>query len=548
MNLKLRILFLAAILVASASAQSQPVPQAPNAVSGATVTVIIAQYTYPMSLSGNGLHVCGAPFGGGSSYKWSVGGGVVWFAGDCGGISDSGTPCGTFSNTVIQPGNPVTTAGTYDFQTAQWTFLGMNPGSPTLFAQDYNSGWDISADGSTVVGLQYYPGYVYHAFKWTQSGGYTDLGAGVGNGSRASGVSGNGQTVFGWGEYPSASRSPVIWTGGQVYPVNTAQFGEAFGASPDGNWVTGSLASQGFLWSAQNTVTFSNTLNTSGITPTTVLNDGTVFGYTNGFPPAPPNRRAFVRQTTGTMTTFNDYAQSRGLADAQQWTFYNISDASADGNKFIGAGINPSGQAVTFLIEFTPVAPVFSAIPSSLEFDTVPAGTQSAFQELAVTNTGAADLVIQSSNLSGPGAAQFVLQDNNNYPLTIIPGDTAWVQVAFHPTSTGSKSAVVNFSSNAAGSQVSLHGTGGFFVSTPEHNACGLTVFPVPAHDRVTVTGVKGGETVRLFDPLGRIATERYGNSPGRITLDLTGLAPGVYRLSVTDCQGNQRVQPVIIR
>ncbi len=547
MQNKLRYLFLAAAMYAGI-ANAQPAGDAPDAVNSATVTVIISQYTYPMSLSGNGQYVSGTPFGGGTSYRWSAGGGVVWFSGDCGGISDSGTPCGTWPNGTIQPGSTVTTAGTYDFQTAQWTFLGMNPGSPTLFAQDYNSGWDISDDGTAVVGLQYYPGYVYHAFKWTQSGGYTDLGAGVGQGSRASGISSNGQTVWGWSWYGSNSRTPVVWTGGQAIFVNSAQGGEAFGGSPDGNWVTGSLGSQGFLWSAQNTVTFSNTLTTGGLTPTTVLNDGTVFGYCNGLPPVPTNRRAFVRHTSGTMTTFNDYAQSRGLADAQQWTFYNISDASVDGNKFIGAGINPSGQQVTFLIEFIPVAPVFAAWPSSLEFDTVPAGTQSDFKQLAITNTGAADLVIQSSTLSGPGAGQFVLQDNNNYPLTVIPGDTAWVAVAFHPTSTGSKSAVVNFSSNAAGSQVPVHGTGGFFVGTSEQSAAGITVFPVPAHDRVTVSGLKGGETAELFDPTGRSVFKQTGCDTGRLTISLEGTSPGVYMLSVAGETGNTRFVQIVVR
>ena len=58
--------------------------------------------------------------------------------------------------------------------------------------------------------------------------------------------------------------------------------------------------------------------------------------------------------------SFNDYAESRGMENAQDWTFYSVNDVTPDGNKFIGAGVNPDGQDVSFLIDFSDPVQTYS--------------------------------------------------------------------------------------------------------------------------------------------------------------------------------------------
>ncbi len=521
----------------------------PGSTQGAVVTTLVSLYTYPTAISANGMHVAGTQFGGGASYYWSAATGLINMTGDMGGVSDNGKGAGAWSDpALVYNGSNVTAAGTWLPATGQWTFLGMNPGSPSLFATDYNVGYDITADGTAVVGMQYYPGYVYSAFKLTDTGGYTNIGAGVGQGSHASGISGNGQVVFGWAEFPAASRTPVIWDNGLIHYIDNSQYGEGFGSSTGGNYVTGTLGNQGFLWSLANTVLFSNTLVPGGITPTTVLNNGTVFGYTNGVPPTPPKRRAFVRDSTGTLMTFNDYAFSRGMTDAQQWTFYSINDASEDGNKFIGAGINPQGQAITFLIEFYPEYPVFTAVPASLEFGNIPAGSQSAYQSLAFTNTGTGNLILTGAVLSGLDPAQFLLNDGNTYPLTLAQGDTARVGVAFKPATPGSKSANVYVSINAGNQSVPVHGTGGYYTGTGETVIGALSLFPNPAQHAVTITGLSGGEELKLYDITGRSLLEDHCQKGGSFLFPVPGLAPGIYLLRVETPDGNGKTLRLMVK
>ena len=110
-----------------------------------------------------------------------------------------------------------------------------------------------------------------------------------------------------------------------------------------------------------------------------------------------------------------------------------------------------------------PVLPVFSIAPLSKDFGNIPSGLSSADQIFTITNNGGANLVINPApTIIGTDPTEFVLTDLNGYPLTIIPLGTAIVKVKFSPTSTGAKSASLQFIDNAVGSPhtVALTGTG----------------------------------------------------------------------------------------
>jgi hypothetical protein len=373
------------------------VPVNYNLLESATieVTVKVNDYTFPFDISESGEYVAIVPFGGGG-LLWSKAGGLMPIDGiepEIIAVAEDGTVAGTDRNPEYNPsGLETAMAGLWHPQSGQWSFLPINPavGEPT--SSDYSSGWGMSADGSVVVGMQYYPNGSYKAFKWTSAGGYYMIGDLASGGNRPNGVSNDGSVVFGWADLPAASRSPVIWADGQLIEVAPDEYGEANAASSAGEYVVGYAGDNGFIWNQQTGVEFySNTLNPVILSPLAVLDDGTAFGFTaEGFPPFPDMRRAFAKLPGEDMITFNDYAQARGMTEASDWLFYSINSVTPDGMMFIGAGVNPDGENVSFLIDFGAELPNISVMPESITEALNPG--QSATQQMEIENLGNAPL------------------------------------------------------------------------------------------------------------------------------------------------------------
>lgn len=361
------------------------------------VTTLIQEYTYPYDISENGEYVTISGFDGVQNWVWSKTSGLHPIAGvESGLLSVSNDGMVSATNFNPQYATTPEMAGLYDFRTEQWTFLGTNPAVGEPATVDYNSAWGGSADGTVVVGMQYYTPATYKAFKWTEGEGYNNIGSINAMSNRPNGVSSDGNVVFGWEDTPLFPRTPVAWINNEVIQLAPDQWGEANAASSTGQYVVGDATGQGFIWNAQTgTVFFQNDLNGGELAANVVLDDGTVMGYTaEGFPPFIDARRAFVRNPNGEMTTFNDYAASRGFADAEDWIFYSINDATSDGNQFIGGGVNPDGQEVTFLINFASEMAGISVNPASLT-EVINPGATSA-QTLEIQNTGNAPLEYES--------------------------------------------------------------------------------------------------------------------------------------------------------
>ena len=108
-------------------------------------------------------------------------------------------------------------------------------------------------------------------------------------------------------------------------------------------------------------------------------------------------------------------------------------------------------------------APVVTLSPTSLSFGSQLTGTTSAAQPVILTNSGTAPLTISGFGLTGTNSSDF--SENTTCPLspgTLAAGANCSVNVTFLPTSTGSRSASVTITDNAAGSTqlVPLSGTG----------------------------------------------------------------------------------------
>ncbi len=384
------------------------IPVTMNVIDVSPVNLVVLQdmYTFPVAISENGEHVVGSPFGGLSAYYWSQETGVINLAASVAGVSNTGEVVVTYNDPdLLHNGNAVQVASRWSFATQEFEFLGMNPAVPEFFMTDYNNSWGISSDG-TIVGMQYYPPYQYKAFSWTEEDGYDNIGDHASlEGNRPNGISANGEIIYGWGVTSGASRSPLIWHDGEIIFIDQSAWGEAYAASPNGLYVTGTRSSEGFIWNSSTgeTIYFENTLNPGSINPAAITNDGWVFGYTaEGFPALPPGRRAFVRNPSGVLTTFNDYAVSRGWFDAAEWTFYAISGVSADGNRFIGAGFDKDGNDQSFMIDFAPSQPVIEVDPLSLS-ETLDVGETSEHM-LEISNSGEGALTYNA-------VIQYVVED-----------------------------------------------------------------------------------------------------------------------------------------
>ncbi|NLF42892.1 MAG: hypothetical protein GX587_09370, partial [Bacteroidales bacterium] len=356
-------------------------------------TIIFNDYTFPTGVSADGQFVSGQLMGGESSFFWKEGVGIINVTGEAMSVSLDGTVGGNFLNPEL---NGSLTAGRWNHQTGEWTFLGINPYYPTVEGESYNVAYGITEDGNTLVGMQFVSGWSVKAFKWTEGIGYQMIGENINLNSRANGISPDGSVIFGWAETDMYSRTPVIWYNDEIIYIDSLLGGEAYGASPNGQYVTGTCGAQGFIWSATDGITlFDNDLNSGEMSPICVLNDGTVFGYNNdAWPPFPESRRAFVRDSEGLMYSFNEYAQGRGMSDALDWTFFAISAITPDANVCVGSAIAPDGNLVTVIIDFYSTTPTISILPESLT-QTLNSGEQ-ATQEISIANTGTGSLYYQT--------------------------------------------------------------------------------------------------------------------------------------------------------
>lgn len=98
-----------------------------------------------------------------------------------------------------------------------------------------------------------------------------------------------------------------------------------------------------------------------------------------------------------------------------------------------------------------------------LVFNDVQGGVASADRAVTLRNVGNANLTIRSLRLSGTNTNQFRITRQPTLPVTIAPGKSTEVSIAFNPTSIGPKGGLLQIQSNDPDTQqatVSLRGLG----------------------------------------------------------------------------------------
>jgi hypothetical protein len=111
----------------------------------------------------------------------------------------------------------------------------------------------------------------------------------------------------------------------------------------------------------------------------------------------------------------------------------------------------------------TGIAPVATLSKTSVDFGSQLVGVTSGSAEVAVTNTGSGSLVLGTTSLGGPDAADFTIAPGSSCAgASLTAGNSCLVMVRFTPGTTGARSATLSITHNAADSPstVALSGTG----------------------------------------------------------------------------------------
>jgi len=308
-----------------------------------------------LDVSADGATVVGTTDG--AVFRWSEVTGVEilspsdWLHTHTAGVSDDGTQ---IASTVYHA-----SSGLYEpsrwTEGLGWEPLGGLPGQ-TPPEDAWGSGYDISGDGSLVVGLGWHTNYRAEAFQWTQGVGMVGLGKPPNNSSRASAVSRDGHVVGGFYEHESGGyRRPARWTdGGPVDLIlGPDDPGEVSGVSSDGTYLTGEWAPPGEVYS--DAFLYSDAGGAIQILPVlpnpshrtygnAVSDSGVVVGW-SGDQSVGAVEAGIWFPGDARMRSLADYVTARGAAIPAGWMLGSAIGISPDGTAIVGQAINSSTSA-----------------------------------------------------------------------------------------------------------------------------------------------------------------------------------------------------------
>jgi Abnormal spindle-like microcephaly-assoc'd, ASPM-SPD-2-Hydin/Putative Ig domain len=194
-------------------------------------------------------------------------------------------------------------------------------------------------------------------------------------------------------------------------------------------------------------------------------------------------------------------------------------------------------------------APAVTLTPTSLTFGAQDVGTTSPAQSVTVTNTGDAPLFINSAATRGEDPLDFTEVDDGCSGLTLAAGTACTVSITFKPTTTGTRSATLIVTDNAANSPQTAPITGTGTGTTPplaidtQFMTCTSGVCDIGAGSNVFVNNF----FTTTFRATGGTAPYTWsGQPPSGLTLRPSGLLLGAptavgtftFTATVTDATG----------
>jgi len=214
--------------------------------------------------------------------------------------------------------------------------------------------YDVSADGSVVVGEAHDAAGYWRAFRWTVDGGMQDLGTLGGRESQARGVSADGSVVVGKAQSADGSWRAFRWTaaGGMQDLGTLGGWSVAIDVSADGSVVIGEAYSTGlqwraFRWTADGGMQDLGTLGSNTSTAYGVSADGSV--VVGAAQNAAWNWRAFRWTTAGGMEDLNTTYATLLTPDSSLTAAFAI---SPDARYIVGVGFNAAtARLEAFLLD-----------------------------------------------------------------------------------------------------------------------------------------------------------------------------------------------------
>jgi hypothetical protein len=222
-------------------------------------------------------------------------------------------------------------------------------------------GWDVSADGSVVVGMDWSNCHV-SAWRWT-NGTKTALellgapfpGDTTPPSNRPTVVSDDGTIAAGFAQTAAVDRYPAMWASdgsGSLIPTGGVFAddcpGEVTSISADGSVLGGTWCQHAFYWSQASGVVDIGRLPESGdfdVTVATAVTNGgnLIFGSNGGgFFGTPPH--AFVWTAAKGMRQLQEAANEYLVQIPAGYSLLNVTSASADGTVVIGQAVSADGS------------------------------------------------------------------------------------------------------------------------------------------------------------------------------------------------------------
>lgn len=216
-----------------------------------------------------------------------------------------------------------------------------------------------------------------------------------------------------------------------------------------GNQATGTT-------SATKTITLTNS-GTASLAIASIAASTAEFGVSHGCPPSMAAGANCTISVTFAPTTVAPYAATLAVMSNAAGSPHSAS--------LTGAGVAP-----------TPTAPVATFSAASIDFGTLPLNTTSPARTLMLTNTGNAALQISALGVSGD--TDFSQTGNCPVNGALAAGGSCSIRVTFAPTATGTRSATLVLTSNAAGApSVALTGIGAVSASATAQVTPSLVAF-----------------------------------------------------------------------
>ncbi len=236
---------------------------------------------------------------------------------------------------------------------------------------DIGSAWDLSADGSVVVGLMW-DGCTTGAFRWVDDGGagtmtvLERLGQGWDGGdpvNRATVVSADGQVAAGFAQLGGfVDRSSAVWQAdgsGIVLMPDEEWPNEIHSISADGHMVAGARGYDGFYWTAEEGVVSLGKLPEAEAPtktfPSAIAQNGELIvgGFGDPWWVVPT---AFVWTRDQGMRALQPIIEENGLDVPEGYTLFNVMAASEDGSVLLGIAYDPQYAVKTFVLRLDPAA------------------------------------------------------------------------------------------------------------------------------------------------------------------------------------------------